>query len=324
MNYFDDPATRTIAGYELRERIHRSPSGTLYRAYSPLLGREALVKTHPRVAPCADEQVRRFQREIQLVAKLTHPNLVRALHAGVEQDVMFLILQHVDGLDLETRVLREGPLDVALAVDYIRQAARGLDYLHQNQVIHRNVKPANLLVDSHGTLRIASLASALVDSAATDNLMSADLTLAGRVVGSADYLAPEQAFDSHSADARSDIYGLGCTLHFLLVGQPPYPADGSHRAAANHLRLPIPSLCQFREDVSPDLDAVFQKMLAKMADARYANMGEVEAELERVSKGISPRQTAVLTPSKWLAPAAAILGVTLGAITIWAIRNWLN
>ena len=157
MNHFDDPATRTIAGYELRERLHRSPSGTLYRAYSPLLGREALVKTHPRAAPGADEQVRRFQREIQRVAQLAHPNLVRALHAGVERDVMFLILQHADGADLDTRVRREGPLDVALAVDYIRQAARGLGYLHENRVVHRNVNPANLLVDSHGALRIANL-----------------------------------------------------------------------------------------------------------------------------------------------------------------------
>ena len=316
---------QTAGGYELREKVHSSPSGTLYRGFHPLLGREALVKLMPADALSHPEVLKRFQREIRLLAQLTHPNLMAALHAGVELGVHYLVLENVPGIDLQTKVVREGPLAMEAAVDAVCQAAEGLAFLHEKGIIHRNVKPSNLMIDPVGVVRVTNLTAALVGADATVVMDDEDLTREGQVLGTAEFLAPEQAFDSHSVDARSDIYSLGCTLYFLLCGQVPYPgAEGGHRKATAHVQRPIPSLRDTHPEISPEVDAVFQKMLAKMPVDRYQSMPDVITDLRRAAQGLAPQQAQAIGRNHLgLIVAAAILGVGIGAIAIVLVQRLL-
>ncbi|MFO0818154.1 MAG: serine/threonine-protein kinase [Pirellulales bacterium] len=314
-----------IAGYELRHKIRHSPSGTVFRAYHPEMDRYALVKLQPKAAASSREVLRRFQREIQLTASLCHPQLLWALHAGVEAGWFYLVLEDVDGVDLQTLVTRDGPLPVERAIDLILQAARGLAFLHAHGIVHRNVKPASLLVDQRGGLRVANLTAALLEGEGGDD-PNDQLTRQGHMVGSADYLPPEQAFDPHTADARSDVYGLGCTLHFLITGSPPYAHARGHRAATAHAMLPTPSMRVKRPEISAELDAVFQSMLAKMPVDRPATMDEAARRIERAHQGLAPDHGSWLENVKrWSTIAAAIaLGLGIGGAGMAAFQLWAH
>jgi serine/threonine protein kinase len=317
---------QTIGGYELREKVQQSASGTLYRGFHPLLGREALVKLMPKDAAGHPDLMKRFQREIKLAGSLTHPNLLAALHAGVEHGMHYLVFENASGIDLQTKVSREGPRPVAESIDLICQAAEGLAFLHAQGVVHRNIKPRNLMLDAAKRVRVTNLTAALVGEEALIEMDDDDdLTRQGQVVGTAEFLAPEQAFDSHSVDARGDVYSLGCTLYYLLTGEVPYPvADNSHRKAAAHVQRPIPSLKAKRADASAELDAVFKRMLAKMPVDRYQTMQDVIADLQRVAKGTAPELgAAVAARPGWKWPAAVGVAGALAGAGLVAIANWL-
>jgi serine/threonine protein kinase len=191
-------------------------------------------------------------------------------------------MEYVAGQDLSQIVKQRGPLPVATAVEFIMQAAQGLDYAHSEGLVHRDIKPANLLVDKKGTVKILDMGLArLTNIAAADD----GLTKSGQIMGTVDYMAPEQAANTRTADARADVYSLGCTLYRLLTDSPVFTGDTIMNKMVSHMQAPPPSLRAFRQDVPEALDEVYQRMLAKQPDARQQSMREVIQQLRESMAG---------------------------------------
>ena len=219
----------------------------------------------------------RFQREVQAAAKLRHPNIVAADDADCANGVHFLVMECVDGSDLSALIHKNGPLPVNQAVNYIIQAARGLEFAHSEGVVHRDIKPANFLLDKRGTVKILDMGLARIDG---ESAGQAALTTTGAIMGTVDYMSPEQAMDTKTADARADIYALGCSLYFLLTGKATYQGDTIMKKLVAHREHPIPSLRSARAEVPEQVDAVFKKMIAKKVEDRYQTMTEVITALD--------------------------------------------
>jgi hypothetical protein len=195
-------------------------------------------------------------------------------------------MQYVDGKDLSAIVKEQGPLSVAKAVRCVVQAAKGLQYAHDNGVTHRDVKPANLLLDNVGNIKLLDMGLARIDPAVNGDgyvATQAELTQPDAVMGTVDYMSPEQAVDTKHADARADIYSLGCTLYYILTGKPPYTGNTLMARMIAHREADIPSLSDEREDVSEQLDNISKRMLAKNPEERYPTMTALLEDLEVVA-----------------------------------------
>ena len=189
-----------------------------------------------------------------------------------------MVMEYVDGRDLQQTVKRSGRLGYAAAADYIRQAAEGLGHAHSHGLIHRDVKPANLLVDQKSMVKVLDLGLARFTD---DERASLTVQYDENVLGTADYLAPEQAIDSHGVDGRADIYSLGCALYFLLTGHPPFPDGTLPQRLMAHQKQQPPPIAKERPDVPADLVAICTKMMAKRPADRYQSMAEVADALRR-------------------------------------------
>lgn len=290
---------RTFGAYLLLEKLGAGGMGEVFKAEHRHMERLVAVKMlHPRAFD-SPEAAERFHREVKAAAKLAHPNVVTAHDAGEVDGVRYLAMEYVDGGDLQELVLRHGPLAVAQAVNYLVQAARGLEFAHRKKVIHRDVKPANLLVDREGAIKLLDLGLARLESPASGLAPtgSGSLTEFGQIMGTIDFMAPEQALDTRRAGVPADIYSLGCTLFFLLTGRTIYIGDTPMEKIIAHREQPIPSLTSVRRDVPPLLDAVFQRMVAKRPEQRPASMSEVIAQLE------ASLPEAVQSSARWPYPA---------------------
>ena len=269
-----------VGNYVVLDKLGQGGMGQVYTARHTRMDRVVAIKVLPAAATKSPEAVKRFQREVKAAARLTHPNIVTAYDADEYRGVHFLVMEHVDGQDLASLVREKGSLPVKQAVDCIVQAARGLEYAHRQGVIHRDIKPHNLLLDRQGVVKILDMGLARME----EQIGSQDegLTHSGAVMGTLDYMAPEQAMDTKTADVRADIYSLGCTLHFLLTCRPPYRGDSLAAKIVAHRLNPLPSLRAEPQEVPEALDQVFRKMLAKRPDERHANMTEVLQDLANV------------------------------------------
>ncbi len=234
--------------------------------------------------------IARFEREVKAVAAISHPNIVAAHDADQAGEVHFLVMEYVEGSDLSVLVKQSGAFSVELAINCILQAARGLQAAHSQGIVHRDIKPANLLLDNKGTIKILDMGLARFHG---DVSTLAELTASGMVMGTVDYMAPEQALDTKSVDGRADIYSLGCTLYYLLTGHATYPGDTITSRLLAHQAQPIPDLRASRPDVSEMLEAIFKKMAAKRVSERYRSMAELIADLERLPSAtpLKRRQT---------------------------------
>ena len=265
--------------YVVLDKLGEGGMGVVFKAQHRRMKRLVAIKTLPAGKMRSAETIKRFHLEVEAAARLTHPNIVAAYDAGVDEGRHYLVMEYVDGEDLASLVKRLGPLPVEKAVEYILQAARGLQYAHAEGVIHRDIKPGNLLLDKRGTAKILDMGLAHISTGlGPDN--AERLTQSGQVMGTCDYMAPEQALDTRRVDQRSDIYSLGCTFYRLLSGKTPYQGDLAIQVLLAHREHPIPSLQKVRPDVPAEVDAVCQKMMAKQPEDRPQSMAEVIAALE--------------------------------------------
>ena len=264
--------------YTILDRLGAGGMGQVFKAEHRRMKRVVALKMLPTSVSTDPAALARFQREVEAAAQLSHPNIVAAYDADEANGAHFLVMEYIDGRDLSALVKTEGPLSPQRAVGCILQAARGLEFAHQKGVIHRDVKPSNLLLDSQGTVKVLDLGLARIDG-------GAGLTGSGEVMGTVDYMAPEQAISARTVDARADIYSLGCALYYLVTGKPPYDGQSLTDKLLAHQRQPIPSLAAAQPSVSTELDAVFRKLVAKGRDDRYQAMTEVIAALGECPEG---------------------------------------
>ena len=261
-----------LGKYKLLDHLGTGGMSSVYLAEHVLMQRRVAIKVLPKNRVEDSSYLARFHLEAQAAAALDHVNIVRAYDVDNDGAIHYLVMEYVEGRDLQVMVKKDGPLDYSDAAEYIRQAAEGLAHAHQAGLIHRDVKPANLLVDLKHVVKVLDLGLARF----TDE-DRASLTVAydENVLGTADYLAPEQALDSHGVDARADLYSLGCSLYFLLTGHPPFPDGTLPQRLMMHQKQPPPSIHNDRPDAPGDLVGICLRMMAKKADQRYQTAEEV-------------------------------------------------
>ncbi len=267
------------ARYEIVSLIGKGGMGDVYKARHRMMDRTVALKIINRELVRKSEAVDRFHREVKTAAQLSHPNIVTAHDAEQADDLHFLVMEYVDGTDLSQVLKDRGALPINEACDYIRQAAIGLQHAHEQGMVHRDIKPHNLMVTEDGMVKVldfglASLApEALADSGTV--VARSDLTAAGAIMGTPDFISPEQADDARRADIRSDIYSLGASLYFLLSGQPPFTDCSIMHKLKNLAQAEPESLQSLRDDIPAELAAVVSRMMAKNRDERYKTPADV-------------------------------------------------
>jgi serine/threonine protein kinase len=278
----------TLNQYVLMDRLGEGGMGEVFRAKHTRLDRDVALKVMRREKMANPEAVKRFRREIRAAATLAHENVVMAYDADQSGDVHFFAMEFVDGTTLDRLVRDKGPLPVAEACDYIRQAALGLQHAFEKGLTHRDVKPANLLVDKGGVVKISDLGLVRVEAGEGGAAISR-LTKEGLTVGTPDFVAPEQARNPQAADTRADIYALGCTFYCLLTGEVPFPGGTPTEKMLRHSRetVPVPT----RTGLSPEVLAVLAKMTARKPDDRYQKPADVAEVLEPFARKPGPPPT---------------------------------
>lgn len=270
-----------LGNYWLLDQIGKGGMGEVYKARHHQMQRLVALKVLPTSLMQQAAAVHRFEREIVAISRVSHPNVVTAYDAGHSNGVYYLVMEFVEGTDLRAVVQSKGRLNASDAINYVLQAARGLQAAHLAGMVHRDVKPANLLLDTTGVIKVLDLGLARLTDPPKGAPSSA-LTGTGFVVGTPDFMAPEQAVNSAAADSRSDIYSLGCTLFYLLTGRTPYTGSSPVRKLFAHREHPIPDLREIREDVPLSVSNLFQKMVAKNPDDRLQTMTNVIEALESI------------------------------------------
>lgn len=290
----------TIGKFKLLERVGVGGMGQVFLCEHMYMKKRVAVKVLPPAKADQPAALGRFYREARAAGSLDHANIVRTHDIDQDGNLHFIVMDYIDGPNLLDTVKKFGAMDVNRAVSYIKQAAQGLDYAFRNHLIHRDIKPGNILVDRRGVARILDMGLARFINDHGDQLtIKYDDKI---VLGTADYVAPEQVANSHSVDIRADIYALGATLYFLLAGHPPFPTGTVSQKLLWHRTKDATPIRQIRPDVPEGLAVVIGKMMAKDPKARYQTPAQVAAELEQYITGPVALPTAEEMPL--LSPAA--------------------
>jgi len=257
--------------YQLEAKLGSGGMSTVYLARDTTLDRSVAVKVMHREMSEQADQLERFRQEARAVAKLSHPNVVAVIDAGEDGGHPYIVFEYVEGETLKQRINRVGALDPQEALAYAIEVARGLTVAHNRNMVHRDIKPQNVLIDSEGRAK-------LTDFGISRQLEQDGMTATGRVLGTTDYVAPEQAM-GHPVDQRSDIYSLGVVLYEMLVGQVPFQADSQVGVAMKHVNEELPDVQQRRPELSAAAAMVVERATAKDPDQRYQQVGELIDDL---------------------------------------------
>ena len=260
-----------LGGYVIVDHLSRGSMGSVFKAEHQTMQRTVALKILTEEAAKTPLQMERFKRKVAILSHLNHRNLIAAYDAGAREGVNFLAMEFVDGQDLFTLLKQTQFMTVDEVLDFAIQAATGLEHAHAAGVTHRNIKPSKLMVNQDGTVKVIGWGRALFkDHRATDEPPARK-----RMVGTVDYMAPEQGFDSERVDGRADIYSLGCTIYSLLTKRLVFPGKSLQEKLVSHRDLPPPPVSQFRPDIPTPLQNALKRMLEKQPDQRYRSMAEV-------------------------------------------------
>lgn len=265
-----------LGPYLLLEPRGEGGMGQVFKARHRVMDRVVALKVIRKEHLSHPDLIKRFHREIRAAAQLSHPNIVAAHDAGEFEKTHFFVMEYLEGDDLAHLVMKSGPLPVPQACEFVRQTAVGLQYAHERGLVHRDIKPQNLFLINGATIKILDLGLARLRGAGE---ATQTLTQEGSMMGTPDYLAPEQALNAHRVDIRADIYSLGCTMYFLLTGQPPFPGGTFAQKVVRHQQAEVPSITQSRPDVPPALAQALHKLLAKKPEQRFQTPAELVGAL---------------------------------------------
>src|SRR5438034_9301239 len=260
--------------YRLDAQIGSGGMSTVYRAFDSTLERRVAIKLMHRDIAADSDQLERFRREARAVAQLSHPHIVGVIDAGEDDQTPYIVFEYVEGETLKDRIRRLGRLPVPEAVAYAIEIARALGAAHERQIVHRDVKPQNVLIDEEGTAKVT-------DFGIARTMTEEGLTADGRVLGTTDYVSPEQAL-GYEVGTRSDIYSLGIVLFEMLTGDVPFSGENQVAVAMKHVRDELPDVQLRRPEVSSALAAVLDHATAKDLEHRYSDDRELIADLEDV------------------------------------------
>ena len=324
-----DTLIRSLVGTELQhfhvdEFVGGGGMGAVFRGKDTSLGRIVAIKVLSRES-IDDEMVRRFHHEARSAAKLDHPSIPSVYFVGEHDGWHFIVFEFIEGENIRDMVVKQGPLSISDTVVFLADIAEALQHADSRDVVHRDVKPSNVLVTNDSRARLVDMGLAR-----TDQMQSAtgDLTATGVTLGTFDYISPEQARDPRDADTRSDIYSLGCTLYFMLTGRPPFPDGTMLQKLLSHTSEAPPDPIEFRDDVPPRLNDMLARMLAKNPDHRHQDasdlLGDIVFLAEEENIKLNDRNASVIIERRvvqetgllrhvpWLVPLLVLVGTAIG------------
>lgn len=285
--------------YRIIRQLGQGGMGVVYQAEHKLMERPVALKVISSRLMKNELAVERFHQEVKAAAKLSHRNIVAAYDAEQAGDMHFLVMEYIDGISLDHLVAGRKPLPVLHACNYVMQAAQGLQHAFERGTVHRDIKPHNLMRTTRGTIKILDFGLARFATQSEQSPDDPGLTADFTALGTPDYMAPEQARDSKRADIRADLYSLGCTLYFLLAGQPPFPEGTAFEKVLGHCERQPKPLVEIRDDIPPEVIAIVEKLMAKSPEDRFQTPAEVVEQLKPYGHPDSPyaNDTAVTQPT---------------------------
>ena len=315
----------------LKEFVGGGGMGAVFRALDTTLNREVAVKLLSHGQSQDDETLRRFKNEAQSAARLDHENIARVYHVGEDRGVHYIVFEFIEGVNLRDLVERNGALPLAEAISYTVQVAEALSHSSQRDVIHRDIKPSNVLITPDGKAKLVDMGLARLHQVEHSNK---DLTASGVTLGTFDYISPEQARDPRSADVRSDLYSLGCSLYFMLAGRPPFPEGTVLQKLLQHQGDQPPDPREVRPDLPAEVTRIVAKLLAKNPLERYQQPAELSYDLVALSNQLgittTPVPRVVVPPApprersrlrvhlSWAVPLVALPIIVIALDYVWS------